>query len=130
LKLPDSRLGNNFRAEVEVEIPDQEYLQRNPPVVEVKFDVGEMVSAKQVIRLDTDKLPWGYVAQTDSISCTFLVPQKSYGKFIASELFGTLPTVRAESLKRGETGKFTPLVHGIPPYAEVVSVDSVSVKHF
>lgn len=130
LKLPESRLADNFRAEVEVDIPDQEYLQRNPPVVEVKFDVGEMVSAKQVIRLDTDNLPWGYVSQSDSITCTFLVPQKSFGKFSASELYGTLPSVKPESLKRGETGNFIPVVHGIPPYAKVESVDSVSVKHF
>lgn len=130
LKLPDGRIGDNFRQEIEVDIPDLEYLQRNPPVVEVKFDVGEMVSAKQVIRLDRDKLPWGYVAQQDSITCSFRIPQKYYGKFTASELYGTLPTVSSESLKRGESAFFTPIVHGIPPYAEVVAVDSVSVKHF
>jgi len=130
LNLPDTRFGGNVREEVEVVIPDQEYLQRNPPVIEVKFDVGEMVMAKQKIRLDTDNLPWGYVAQTDSIECTFRVPSKVFGKFSASELYGTLPSVRRESLDRGQTGKFFPLVHGIPGYAEVVTVDSVSVKHF
>jgi hypothetical protein len=130
LTLTDNRLSGNFRDEIEVDIPDQEYVQRNPPVVEVRFDVGEMQPATQRIRLETGNLPWGYVAQQDSISCTFRIPAKYFGKFSASELFGTLPTVTGESLKRGETGTFTPLVHGIPPYAEVVTVDTVRVKHF
>jgi hypothetical protein len=130
LKLTDNRLSGNFKGEIEVDIPDQEYLQRNPPVVEVHFEVGEMRSAKQLIRLETNNLPWGYVAQQDSIVCTFNVPVKYFGKFTASELYGTLPSITSESLRRGETRSFTPLVHGIPPYAEVVEVDTVRVKHF
>lgn len=130
LKLTDRKLSANFREEVEVDVPELEYVQRNPPVVEVKFEVGEMVPATQIIRLDHDKLPWGYVAQQDSIKVSFLVPQKYYGKFTASELYGTLPPVPNDLLKRGETKAFIPHVHGAPPYAEVVSVDTVTVKHY
>lgn len=130
LTLTDDRLGANYRQEVEVEIPDQEYLKRNPPVVEVRFDVGEMRPATQLIRLEIRNLPWGYVAQRDSIVATFSIPSKSYGKFTASELYGTLPMITIESLKRGETGSFVPVIHGIPPYAEVVGVDTVQVKRF
>ena len=130
LKLTNSKIGNNFREEVEVEIPDAEFVQRNPPVVEVKFDVGELVSAKQLIRLEHSNLPWGYVTQQDSIQCSFRIPQKYYGKFTASELYGTLPVMDKDQLKRGETGTFIPIVHGIPPFAEIVSVDSVKVKHY
>lgn len=130
LKLRDGKIGSNFREEVEIEIPELENVHRNPPVVEVSFEVGEMVSSTQVIRLDRDKLPWGYVALADSVKVSFIVPQKHIGKFGASELFGTLPSVKNESLKRGETGSFVPLVHGIPPYAEVTAVDSVKVKHY
>jgi hypothetical protein len=130
LRLSDNRLSGNYREEIEIEVPDEEYLQRNPPVVEVRFEVGEMRPATQMIRLETGRLPWGYVAQQDSITCTFRVPAKYFGKFSASELYGTLPSVTSESLKRGESGSFTPSVHGIPPYAEVVAVDTVSVKHF
>lgn len=130
LQTREGKIGNNFSEEIEIDIPELDYVQRNPPVVEVKFEVGEMVSSTKVIRLDRDKLPWGYVAQRDSITVNFSVPQKHLGKFNASELYGTLPSVKDESLKRGETANFSPLVHGIPPYAEVVSVDSVSVKHY
>jgi hypothetical protein len=130
LKVDANRIGNNYREEIEVDIPDEEYVQRNPPVVEVTFDVGEMVAATQVIRLDHDNLPWGYVSERDSIHCTFRIPQKYYGKFTASELYGTLPSFSGDQLKRGETGTFVPVVHGIPPYAEVVTVDSVKVKHY
>jgi hypothetical protein len=129
LKLSDNRLGGNYRDEIEVELPDQEFLQRNPPVVEVSFEVGEMRPASQKIRLE-GSLPWGYVAQEDSITCVFRIPAKYFGKFTASELYGTLPSVTDESLKRGETAGFTPLIHGIPPYAEVVKVDTVRVKRF
>jgi len=130
LKLTDNKIGANFRGEIEVDIPEQEYIQRNPPVVEVTFEVGEMIAATEVIRLEHANLPWGYVTQQDSIQCSFRIPQKYYGKFTASELFGSLPSVHNESLKRGETGVFTPVVHGIPPYAEILSVDSVTVKHY
>jgi len=130
LKLTDSKIGSNFREEVEVEIADADFVQRNPPVVEVKFEVGEVVSAMQVIRLEHDDLPWGYVSQKDSIQCSFRIPNKYYGKFTASELYGTLPKMDKDQLRRGETGTFVPVVHGIPPFAQVVSVDSVIVKRF
>ena len=130
LKMSDARIGGNYREEVEVEIPDLDLVQRNPPVVEVAFEVGEMVSATQTIRLEHTDLPWGYVSQKDSIRCSFNIPKKYYGKFTASELYGTLPMVTKESLRRGETKVFKPVVHGIPAYAEIVSVDSVAVKHY
>lgn len=128
LSLGDGRIGNNFREVIEVDIPEEEFVQRNPPSVEVAFEVGEMRPASQRVRLDRDNLPWGYVAQADSINCTFLIPAKHFGKFSASEIYGTLPSAFNESFKRGETRSFVPMVHGIPPYAEVVEVDSVRVK--
>jgi hypothetical protein len=130
LKLTSNKLSENFREEVEVQIPDHEYVQRNPPVVEVKFEVGEMVPATQFIRLEHTNLPWGYVVQRDSIVCSFKIPRKHFGKFTASEVYGTLPSVKPETLKRGESGIFVPVIHGIPAYAEVLAVDSVVVKHY
>jgi hypothetical protein len=130
LKLGATKFSTDFRGEVEVEIPDHEYVQRDPPVVEVTFEVGEMVPATQFIRLDRANLPWGYVAQRDSIVCSFKIPQKYFGKFTASEVYGTLPTITSESLKRGETGVFIPVIHGIPAYAEVTGVDSVVIKRY
>lgn len=130
LKITNNKIGSNFREEVEVEIADADFVQRDPPVVEVKFDVGELVAAKQLIRLEHDNLPWGYVTEQDSIQCSFRIPQKFYGKFTASELYGTMPLMDKDQLKRGEIGTFIPIIHGIPPYAEIVSVDSVKVKHY
>ncbi|MEI9919024.1 MAG: hypothetical protein WDO14_09520 [Bacteroidota bacterium] len=130
LKLPDNRIGSNFREEVEVEISDQDFVQRNPPVVEVKFEVGELVSAKQRVRLEHTDLPWGYVTAQDSIQCSFRIPQKYFGKFTASELYGTLPIISKDQLQRGATGTFIPVIHGLPQFAEVVSVDSVKIKRY
>ncbi|HEX8060461.1 MAG TPA: hypothetical protein VF473_05965, partial [Cyclobacteriaceae bacterium] len=130
LRLTDNKLSSNFRQEVEVVIADADFVQRNPPVVEISFEVGELVSAKQTIRLEHGDLPWGYVTQQDSIQCWFRIPQKFFGKFSASELFGTLPVIDKDQLKRGEIGAFIPVIHGIPPYAVIVSVDSVKVKHY
>lgn len=130
LKLTDNKLSGNFREEVEVEIADQEYVQRNPPVVEVRFEVGELVSAKQLIRLEHDHLPWGYVTEQDSIRCTFKIPQKYFGKFTASELYGTLPVINKDELIRGTSGIYTPIIHGLPQFAEIVAVDSVKIKHY
>ncbi|MEJ0030966.1 MAG: hypothetical protein WDO15_11575 [Bacteroidota bacterium] len=130
LKLTDNRIDGNFREEIEVEIADEDFVQRNPPVVEVKFEVGEVVLARQIIRLEHSNLPWGYVTQQDSIQCTFRIPQKYFGKFTASELYGTLPVIGKDELIRGTSGTYTPIVHGLPQFAEIISVDSVKVKHF
>ena len=130
LKLTDERIGSNFREEVEVEIPEQDYVQRNPPVVEVRFEVGELVSAKQIIRLEHDNLPWGYVTQQDSIECSFRIPQKYYGKFSASELYATMPAISKDDLIRGTSGTYKPIIHGVPRFAEIIKIDSVKVKHY
>jgi hypothetical protein len=41
-----------------------------------------------------------------------------------------MPVIDKDQLKRGETGTFIPVIHGIPPYGHVISVDSVKVKHY
>jgi hypothetical protein len=130
LKLTDNKISNNFREEIEVEIADEDFVQRNPPVVEVRFEVGELVAAKQLIRLEHSDLPWGYVTEQDSIQCTFRIPQKYFGKFTASELFGTLPRIGKDELIRGTSGTYTPVIHGLPQFAEIIKIDSVKVKHF
>jgi hypothetical protein len=130
LKLSDRRIGANFREEIEVEVPDQDFIQRNPPVVEVAFEVGEFTTVQQKLRVETNRLPWGFVAMSDSINCTFSVPTKSAGKFNATELYATLPSVTTESIRRGEAKSFVPVVHGMLPFVEVTGIDSVRVKHF
>lgn len=127
LNLRANRVDNNFREQVEVELIEQEFVKRNPPVVEVRFEVGEILLIERPIPLVTDKFPWGVVAGRDSVDCVFRVPAKHREQFQGEPLRGVIDL---SELSKGEVKTYLPEITGIPPYAELNHVDSVRVKRY
>ncbi|MFZ5971537.1 MAG: hypothetical protein ACOYXA_08080 [Bacteroidota bacterium] len=126
IMLPARRVSENYREEVEVAIPGQEFIKRNPPVVEVRFEVAEMaeLTVRVGIRAATP-LPWGRVLETDSVDCVVQLPRKDANGFDNSTLQAV---VAVDDLAKGETRKYLPLILGLPPYASLLRTDSVLVK--
>lgn len=130
LRIADKRIDTNYRGELEVEVPEPEYIQRNPPVVEVRFEVGELVPIERKVAIEPAKLPWGFVPQQDSITITCRVPAKDIAQFKEANITGVLPKIPEDGIKRGDTKSFMPSLHGLPLFVEVSRTDSVRVKHF
>jgi hypothetical protein len=127
LVLPERRLGGNFRDEIEVTVANNEFIKRNPPVVEVIFEVGPVVEVQRKIKLELLNIPAVIKStqQTDSILCEVRIPKNR------EEDFRQISTVKAVvnliGFKKGEI-RMLPVVVGLPPYVELLRTDSVKIK--
>lgn len=130
LQVSDKRIDANYQGELEVLVSEPEYIQRNPPVVEVRFEVGDFVPMERRVAIEPTKLPWGYVPQQDSITFSCRVPVKNVAQFKDANVRAVLPTIPEDAIKRGETKSFMPMLLGLTPFIEVTQADSIRVKHF
>lgn len=133
--LPDSivlgysgkRIASNFRESIEVTV-DNEMIKRNPPVVEVMFEVGEVVQVERHVKVDVINKPT--IAQLslteDSILCKVQIPKNRL------EDFQRLPLWAEVELKKKAKGKYrvVPVYKGLPAYARLLQTDSAEVKLF
>jgi hypothetical protein len=123
-----SRINKNFRESAEV-VLNNELISRNPPVAEIMFEVGPIEEVVREIKLRTSKVAWGVEFDRDSVSCTFLIPQKDHERVLAEGPSVYLYLAPGE-MKKGESKSFLPSLKGLPPYAELLHVDSVKVKKY
>ncbi len=129
LKVTSSRLHGNFRENAEIIIPNNDLINRNPPVAEVIFDVGPIEEIGKNIKLKMPKLSWGMEVRGDSVRCVFTIPQKEHDQFqIDWKLIQA--GLSLPELKKGESATLKPTLRGLPPYAELILVDSVVVKKY
>jgi hypothetical protein len=127
LHLDRQRIDDDFREQVEVELAGQEFVKRDPPVVEVRFEVSDVAHLEKSVPLSTEKFPWGFVAGRDSVSVGFEVPVKFMEIFESSPIHGLIDLTE---LEKGETRSYLPVIVGVPPYIKVNWVDSVRVKRY
>lgn len=131
IKLPITAddLDENFREVVEVSVPDESLIIRTPSEVEVIFEVGEIIELEQFISLDKANLPGRIVNNLamDSVRCILRMPRK-YEEDIDSYLEDTRAEITPIGWQRG-TNKVLPLILGLPPYTEVVQVDTMLIQY-
>src|SRR6267154_5336202 len=72
LVLSEKTLNKNFRAEAEVVFSGSEFLKRNPPVVQIMFEVNQVVSVTKNLKVTMDKNTGQGVA--DSVAAVFQIP--------------------------------------------------------
>src|SRR5882757_1068764 len=72
LVLNEKTLSKNFRTEAEIVFPGSEFLKRNPPIVQIMFEVNQVVSIKRNLKVMMDKNSGQEVA--DSVEAVFQIP--------------------------------------------------------
>jgi len=122
-----NRLSSRFQENIEVKMDHNEFISRNPPVVEVIFEVGLLEKFTTAIKLDKPKPSLGVEVQPDSIQCTLLIPQKEHSRFL-DDVLGISATFEAVTLKRGDTLVVSSILTGIPAYAKLVQADSIKLR--
>lgn len=127
LRLPPKRLTDDYNEEVAIDMTGQEFVKRDPPVVQVRFEVGALVGVVRSVPLVTDKFPWGVVAGRDSVQCSFRVPQERLASFEQTDIHCV---VDLSELQKGETRTYFPTIVGVPSFVEVRRVDSVRIKRY
>ncbi len=115
LPLDTNNVNENFRDEVEIGFLGNEFINRNPPVAQVIFEVGPVQEVSKRVKLIAHKKP--YALQADSASVWFQVPVSKLEDF----------NLAARELSLEATA--TQLnVMNLPSYALPLRMDSVRVK--
>jgi hypothetical protein len=127
LPVAGKQISKSFRDELEVPLFNSESIKRNPPVISVNVEVGRVEALEAMLKVKTiNRHPAMKSKFTDSVKVILLVPVNK-----GEDLRGKLSQVNAIlDLKDAQTGshKLYPKIIGLPIYAQVVSIDSVSFK--
>lgn len=128
VRIPEQRMSQNYKEEVEVMVPHSELIKRNPPTVEVIFEVGEWIEVAGSVRLELINPPVnkGVSLVKDSISCSFRVPKREEENFRAA-LNNVVAELDVAGIGKGET-RLLPKVSGLPRYAKLLRADSIAIK--
>jgi hypothetical protein len=125
LKLRQRNIDEDFNEDVELDIPSSEVIKRDPPTVSVAFDVARMVEVKDSLLVTVENVPPTVsIVEQRYIPVTVSIPENMAENF-------TLDSARAvldlRNFRRGEA-KLLPRVDGLPPFTQVVKIDSVRIR--
>jgi YbbR domain-containing protein len=129
LPISISKLSEHFKEEMEVIIPKGEMTKRNPPVVEVRFEVGEVEELVWKLKISYLNKPSSVMIQDfqDSIACRLIVP-RAHGRNILIKEQGRA-IIDLSGLPKGES-HIIPKPIGLSSLVQVLQIDSVLVKLF
>lgn len=127
LPIVESKISHHYREEIEVVVPYGDLIKRNPPVVEVYFEVGEIdeVAIRLVLEIIQKPSQLHVESVTDSVVCRITIPRK-----LGLETLKSYPPKAFIRLKFFEKGEHAimPEIEGLPPFAHLVTMDSVYLK--
>jgi hypothetical protein len=126
LNIPQRNIDENFKEVVEVKFPNDEYIIRNPPTVDITFQVDRLVEKDDSVRLElinTPKNVWPFI-ERKKITCRVAVPETMLNFYNIDSIKAV---VDLKKFSKGEA-KVLPTLEGLPPFTKVIKVDSISIK--
>jgi len=125
LAIPQN-IDENYRQDVEVVLPDGQFFRRNPPTVDVTFDVEKLVEVRDSIKLALANIPSGTwpVIGIKKIPATIGIRESQLSQFKVDSVRAVLDL---KDFKRGDR-KLLPSVQGLPSFSRVVRIDSVRIR--
>ena len=126
LIIPQKDIDENFTEVVQVRFPNDEYIRRDPPTVDITFRVDKLVKKDDSVRLkliNTPKNMWPFI-ERKKVTCTVAVPETMLNFYNADSINAV---VDLENVSKGQA-KVLPSLEGLPPFTKVIKVDSISIK--
>ena len=126
LVLPQDNVDENYKEIVPVSIthPKAGLLTRNPPTVEVLFDVAEFVTASGRLEIETENMPDGALVSPSEMIFSYVVEANRAEQISADDF--TL-TANFENLNK-EDSSIAPVITKIPSGITDVKLDTVQIK--
>jgi hypothetical protein len=126
LSLTQNNIDENFRQDVEVILPDNQFIRRNPPTVAVAFDVEKLVEQTDSVKLTLQNIPGSSkpVIGKSYIKCVFAIRESMVSDFRSDSVHAV---VDLKGFKRGSI-KVVPKFSGLPPHLKVLKVDTVRIR--
>ncbi len=127
IEVPRRLITAHYRETLEVRMEHSEFIKRDPPVVEIFFEVGLVRNVSLRLPLIEPNKVFGMATDQDSITCIFQIPHRDQARFKtdSTALTAILPVVR---IQKGDSIRVAPLLGGLPSYAKIVHVDSVTLQ--
>lgn len=124
IEVPRRLITAPYRETLEVRMENSEFIKRDPPVVEIMFEVGMVREVS--LQLPLPELS-GIAADQDTITCVLQIPHRDETRFRTDSIALTaiLPAVR---IQKGDSMRVAPLLGGLPSYAKILHLDSVTLQ--
>lgn len=126
LKIPQQNIDDNFQEVVEVKFIDDNLIRRTPPTVDVSFQVDRLVERSDSLSLEVVNAPknvWPYI-ERKKLPSTLLVPEAMLNFYNPDSVKAVIDL---HNVTKGQR-KILPRLVGLPPYTQVVKMDSVVIK--
>jgi len=127
VKMPKLTLDENYRGEIQIELPDSLKLSVNPPSVTIMFEVGALETLALKLPIEITNRPVAVKTfSVDSARVLFRVPKAHRVRF-ETELKQLVVRIDLKDKPRG-THKMLPSLNLLPEGVEVAAIDSVEVR--
>jgi hypothetical protein len=125
LPIKASPLSKTFREEVEVPLFKSVAINRNPPVVTVVIEAGPVETIETTVKVTLLNQPRSLKNRfADSVKVRIQIPVDQRENFHKQ----TSQVKAWIDFGRAKNGSYVPSITGLPLYAQVVSIDSLSYK--
>lgn len=126
LKIAQQNIDGNFNESVVVDFLDGGLIKSAPPAVEVSFQVDKLVEMSDSVSLELINVPehvWPYM-ENKRMPIRIAVPKSMLNFYSTDSVKAVVDLV---DFTRG-TRRVLPALKGLPPYTQIIKVDSVFVK--
>jgi len=126
LIIPQKNLDENFKEVVQVRFPNDEYIRRDPPTVDISFTVDRMIKKDDSVKLKLVNAPknaWPFI-ERKKVTCTIAIPETMLTYYNVDSVNAVIDL---ENFSKGQA-KVLPSLEGLPPFTKVIKVDSISIK--
>ncbi|HTE31762.1 MAG TPA: hypothetical protein VK666_15380 [Chryseolinea sp.] len=126
VKIPQRNIDESYNEMVELKFLNDELIGREPLAVNITFDVDKLTEVSDSVKLTVINAPKQalQVIERKRLACTVAIPEGSLDTFSLDSVKAVLDL---KNLTRG-VKKIFPTLKGLPPYSEVVRLDSVVIK--
>ena len=127
LEFPSIIISENTKEELDIS-PPKEMITLSPNTAIVMFEVSKQETFRKKVKVVVlPSPPFRSQVMEDSVFVTFRMPSKLKNEMVKSA--GLFAVINPRVAKPGIT-KIIPSIKGIPPFADVVLIDSVVVKKY
>ncbi len=127
VKLPSTRLGSNYRESIDIPVKSNNIVHSSPVFVDIMFEVGEVEVVPRNFKIRAiNTTRHGRHIQSDSVNSQIQIPKGRQHDFIEA-VSSAVAEINLKGLHSGEHSVL-PQLKGLPPYAVVISLDSVHVR--
>lgn len=128
LPFTPGRISQNVKAELDIHDKSDETIQVKPATAIVSFEVDELKDVTMPIRIVVlPASPYRFQISTDSTRIVLRMPKKS--KDSLKDAIGLVGLIDLRNLAPG-VSKVSPSVKGLPMFAELLKVDSVTIRKY